>query len=86
MQRQFVAERPNKLWDADISYVDALEQAVRARGGARGVIHHSDRGSECLSIHYTERQAEGGEWNRRLLEPIDNISPAERETAYYSQL
>lgn len=95
VQRQFVADRPNQLWVADITYVatwrgfayvafiidvfsrhivgwrvassmrtdlvlDALEQAVWARGGAEGVIHHSDRGSQYLSIRYSERLAEAG--------------------------
>ena len=172
VQRQFVAERPNQLWVADITYVatwsgfayvafvvdvfarrivgwrvarsmrtdlvlDALEQAIWARGGARGVIHHNDRGSQYLSIRYSERLAEAGmkssvgiigdtydkaldetinglynnevihnrgpwrtveeveyatlEWvdwfkNRRLLETIVNIPPAELEMAYYRQL
>jgi len=172
VQRQFVADHPNQLWVADITFVatwsgfvyvafvtdvfarrivgwrvartmrtdlvlDALEQALWARGGAQGVIHHSDRGSQYLSIRYTERLAEAGvessvgsvgdsydnalaetinglyktevihkrgpwrtvdeveyatlEWvdwfnNRRLLEPIGNIPPAELEMAYYRQL
>jgi putative transposase len=95
VQRQFVADRPNQLWVADITHVatwsgfayvafvtdvfarrivgwrvartmrtdlvlDALEQALWARGGAQGVIHHSDRGSQYLSIRYTERLAEAG--------------------------
>ena len=115
----------------------ALEQAVWARGGAQGVIHHSDRGSQYLSIRYSERLAEAGmepsvgskgdsydnalaetinglykteiihkrgpwrtvdeveyatlkwvDWfnNRRLLEPIGNVPPAELEMAYYRQL
>jgi len=93
--RQFVAERPNQLWVADITFVatwtglvyvafvtdvfarrivgwrvarsmrtdlvlDALEQALWARKNAQGVIHHSDRGSQYLSIRYTERLAEAG--------------------------
>jgi len=172
VQRQFVADRPNQLWVADITFVatwsgfvyvafvtdvfarrivgwrvartmrtdlvlDALEQALWARRSAQGVIHHSDRGSQYLSIRYTERLAEAGlessvgsvgdsydnalaetinglyktevihkrgpwrtvdeveyatlEWvdwfnNRRLLEPIGNIPPAELEMAYYHQL
>jgi len=172
VQRQFVADRPNQLWVADITFVatwsgfvyvafvtdvfarrivgwrvartmrtdlvlDALEQALWARRSAQGVIHHSDRGSQYLSIRYTERLAEAGlessvgsvgdsydnalaetinglyktevihkrgpwrtvdeveyatlEWvdwfnNRRLLEPIGNIPPAELEMAYYRQL
>ena len=95
VQRRFVADRPNQLWVADITYVatwsgfayvafvtdvfsrrivgwrvassmrtdlvlDALEQAVWARGGASGVIHHRDRGSQYLSIRSSERLAEAG--------------------------
>ena len=33
----------------------ALEQAMWARGKPKGVIHHSDRGSQYLSIRYSER-------------------------------
>ena len=40
--------------------LDALEQALWARSGARGVVHHSDRGCQYLSIRYTERLAEAG--------------------------
>ena len=40
--------------------LDALEQALWARGKPQGVIHHSDRGSQYLSIRYTERLAEAG--------------------------
>ena len=117
--------------------LDALEQALFARTGTKGLIHHSDRGSQYLSIRYTERLAEAGiessvgsvgdsydnamaetiiglfkteviwprgpwknideveyatlqwvDWfnNRRLLEPIGNVPPAEFEQAYYDQL
>ncbi|MEQ9315894.1 MAG: IS3 family transposase, partial [Henriciella sp.] len=42
--------------------LDALEQALHARrplpGG--GLVHHSDRGSQYLSIRYSERLAEAG--------------------------
>ena len=117
--------------------LDALEQALHDRkpvsGG--GLVHHSDRGVQYVSIKYTERLAEAGlvpsvgsvgdsydnalaetinglykaevihrcgpwrsleaveyatlEWvdwynNRRLLEPIGNIPPAEAEELYYS--
>ena len=31
-----------------------------ARGKPKGVIHHSDRGSQYLSIRYTDRLAEAG--------------------------
>ncbi|QEA38687.1 IS3 family transposase [Pistricoccus aurantiacus] len=117
--------------------LDALEQALWARKRHQALIHHSDRGSQYLSIRYTERMADEGidasvgttgdsydnalaetiiglfktevihhrgpwkgldaveyatlEWvdwfnNRRLLEPIGNVPPAEREMAYYRQL
>jgi putative transposase len=119
--------------------LDALEQALHERRPARGggLVHHSDRGVQYLSIKYTERLAEAGiepsvgsigdsydnalaetinglykaevihrcgpwrsfnavefvtlEWvdwfnNRRLLEPIGNLPPAEAEAAYYAQL
>ena len=47
---------------AHASFVlDALEQAVRERRPVRGnLTHHSDRGSQYLSITYTERLAEAG--------------------------
>ena len=119
--------------------LDALEQALHDRkpvSGA-GLVHHSDRGVQYVSIKYTERLAEAGlvpsvgsvgdsydnalaesinalykaevihrrgpwrsleaveyatlEWvdwfnNRRLLEPIGNIPPAEAEARYYAAL
>ena len=40
--------------------LDALEQALWARAGVQGVVHHSDRGSQYLSIRYSERLAEAG--------------------------
>ena len=117
--------------------LDALEQAIHDRRPVRGggLVHHSDRGSQYLSIKYTERLMEAGvepsvgsvgdsydnalaetinglykaevihrrgpwrsfeavefatlEWvdwfnNRRLLEPIGNIPPAEAEERYYA--
>ena len=95
VNRQFIADRPNQLWVADITFVstwrgfayvafvidvysrfivgwrvmpsmrtdlvlDALEQALWARGKPTGVIHHSDRGSQYLSIRYSERLTEAG--------------------------
>ena len=116
--------------------LDALEQALWSRSEVEGVIHHSDRGTQYLSIRYSERLTEAGvepsvgttgdsydnalaetiiglykteviyhrgpwrnidaveyatlEWvdwfnNRRLLEPIGNIPPAEFEMAYHRQ-
>ena len=95
VERRFVADRPNRLWVADLTYVkthcgfvyvafiidvfsravvgwqastslrsdlalDALEMAIHSRrpGGLDGLIHHSDRGVQYLSIRYTERLAE----------------------------
>jgi len=93
VNRQFVADAPNQLWVADITYVptwsgfvyvafvidvysryivgwrvsqsletplvlDALEQAIWLRKPKKGLIHHSDHGSQYLSIRYTERLAE----------------------------
>ena len=118
--------------------LDALEQALHARHPIRGgLVHHSDRGVQYVSIRYTERLAEAGiepsvgsvgdsydnalaetihglykaevihrrgpwrsveavefatlEWvdwfnNRRLLEPIGNMPPAEAEARYYATL
>lgn len=125
---------------AHASFVlDALEQAIHDRRPVHrgGPVHHSDRGSQYVSIKYTERLAEAGiepsvgsvgdsydnalaetinglykaevihrrgpwrsleaveyatlEWvdwfnNRRLLETIGNIPPAEAEERYYAML
>ena len=125
---------------AHASFVlDALEQALHERRPMHrgGLVHHSDRGSQYVSIRYTERLAEAGvepsvgsvgdsydnalaetinglykaevihrrgpwrsfeavefatltwvDWfnNRRLLEPIGNIPPAEAEERYYPML
>ncbi len=40
--------------------LDALEQALYARPTTGELVHHSDRGSQYLSIRYTERLAEPG--------------------------
>jgi transposase InsO family protein len=42
--------------------LDALEQALHDRRSAQGagLVHHSDRGVQYLSIRYTERLAEAG--------------------------
>jgi transposase InsO family protein len=131
--RYIVGWRVLKSMKTDL-VLDALEQAMWARGKPKGVIHHSDRGSQYLSIHYTERLMEAGfnasvgsvgdsydnamaesinalykaevihkdgpwrgvddveratltwvEWfnNRRILEPIGDVPPAEYELMYY---
>lgn len=40
--------------------LDALEQALHSRTDIEGLIHHSDHGSQYLSIRYTKRLAEAG--------------------------
>jgi transposase InsO family protein len=42
--------------------LDALEQAIYDRRGAGGedLVHHSDRGTQYLSMRYTDRLAEAG--------------------------
>jgi len=95
VQRDFRADRPNRLWLADITYVaswsgfvyvafvldvfsrrivgwrvssslrtdlalDALEQALHARPERDGLVHHSDRGTQYLSMRYTDRLVEAG--------------------------
>jgi putative transposase len=40
--------------------LDALEQALWSRSDIQGVVHHSDRGSQYLSIRYSERLSEAG--------------------------
>ena len=42
--------------------LDALEQAISARGGTMpaGLVHHSDHGSQYLSMRYTDRLADEG--------------------------
>jgi putative transposase len=134
--RRIVGWRVSNSMRTDL-VLDALEQAIWARKGAEGVIHHSDKGSQYLSIRYTDRLVEAGvessvgstgdaydnalaetinglyktevirhrgpwkgvedveyatlewvEWfnNRRLLESIGDIPPAECERDYYCRL
>jgi len=125
---------------AHASFVlDALEQTLHERRPTHpaGLVHHSDRGAQYVSIRYTERLAEAGiepsvgsvgdsydnaltetinglykaevihrrgpwrsfeavefatliwvDWfnNRRLLEPIGNIPPAEAKARFYAML
>ena len=52
--RRIVGWKVAKRMDTDL-VMDALEQALYARNKPKHVIHHSDRGSQYLSIRYTER-------------------------------
>jgi len=69
--------------------LDALEQALHARQPDRdnSLIHHSDRGSQYLSIRYSERLAEAGiepsvgsrgdSYDNALAETINGLYKAE---------
>jgi putative transposase len=124
VNRQFRAERPNRLWVSDFTYVstwqgwvyvafvvdvfsrrivgwrqsssmqtefvlDALEQALYDRKPADdgSLTHHSDRGSQYLSIRYSERLGEAGiepsvgskgdSYDNALAETINGLYKAE---------
>jgi transposase InsO family protein len=69
--------------------LDALEQALHERRPVHrgGLVHHSDRGSQCVSIKYTERLAEAGiepsvgsvgdSYDNALAETINGLYKAE---------
>ena len=69
--------------------LDALEMAIwqRRRQELTGLIHHSDRGSQYLSIRYTERLAEtgvrcsvgsrGDSYDNALAEAVNGLYKAE---------
>ena len=68
--------------------LDALEQALHERRPLhRGLVHHSDRGSQYVSIKYTERLAEAGiepsvgsigdSYDNALAESINGLYKAE---------
>ena len=66
---------------------DALQAAYATRGKPAGVIFHSDRGSQYVSLKYTERLAEagiepsvgsvGGSYDNALAETINGLYKAE---------
>ena len=57
--RRIVGWRATTSLRSDLA-LDALEQALYDRDLDGPVVHHSDRGSQYLSIRYTERLAEAG--------------------------
>jgi putative transposase len=57
--RRIIGWRVARSMQTDL-VLDALERALWSRSGAKGVVHHSDRGSQYLSIRYSERLAEAG--------------------------
>ncbi|MDK4272954.1 IS3 family transposase [Corynebacterium pseudodiphtheriticum] len=65
--REFTASGPNKLWVADITYVrtevlplQALNQAIVCAEETTGLVHHSDHGSQYVSVVYNECLAQYG--------------------------
>ncbi len=57
--RHIVGWHASRSLHSDLALA-ALEQALWARDPVNGLIHHSDRGVQYLSIRYTERLAEAG--------------------------
>jgi transposase InsO family protein len=57
--RMIVGWRVSRSLRSDLA-LDALEQALHARGDTKGLIHHSDRGVQYVSIRYTERLSAAG--------------------------
>ena len=57
--RAIVGWRVSSSLRSDLA-LDALEQALHARPRSDELVHHSDRGSQYLSIRYTERLATAG--------------------------
>ena len=57
--RRIVGWRVSSSLQTDL-VLDALEQALWSRKPDKGLIHHSDHGSQYLSIRYTDRLVEAG--------------------------
>lgn len=86
--RRIVGWRVSRSMHTDF-VLDALEQALYARHPDRddALIHHSDRGSQYVSIRYTERLAEAGiepsvgrkgdSYDNALAETINGLYKAE---------
>ena len=86
--RQIVGRRQSSSMRTDF-VLDALEQALYDRQPERtdALIHHSDRGSQYVSIRYSERLAEAGiepsvgskddSYDNALAETINGLYKAE---------
>ena len=84
--RKIVGWRVSNSLRSDLA-LDALEQALHARPDLRGLVHHSDRGVQYLSIRYTERLDEmgiapsvgsvGDSYDNALAETINGLYKAE---------
>jgi transposase InsO family protein len=57
--RSIVGWRVSRSMQTEL-VLDALEQALHTRKPKAGLIHHSDRGVQYLSIRYSERLTENG--------------------------
>lgn len=57
--RRIVGWRTSRSMHTEL-VLDALDQALHARQVEKGLIHHSDHGSQYLSIRYTDRLTENG--------------------------
>jgi len=57
--RMIVGWRVSRSMNADLT-LDALDQAIFARSPRNDLIHHSDRGSQYLSIRYSEKLSGAG--------------------------
>jgi putative transposase len=84
--RSIVGWRVSRSLHTDL-VLDALEQALWSRTKTAGLIHHSDRGCQYLSIRYTERLAEanidasvgsvGDSYDNALAETINGLYKTE---------
>jgi len=86
--RRIVGWRVSSSMQTDF-VLDALEQALFARRSGRDgeLVHHSDRGSQYVSIRYSERLAEAGiepsvgsigdSYDNALAETINGLYKAE---------
>jgi len=84
--RRIVGWRVSSSLRSDLA-LDALEQALHDRQEVDGLVHHSDRGVQYLSIRYTDRLAEAGieasvgsigdSYDNALAETINGLYKAE---------